>query len=129
VAKGNVEEAQVTAKAEYASANNQRYIQFAANIVAERPDVQAVCLGHTHQVLGAASAVDQQPGWPLPEVTARLFNSGSWTRTLDLQQLRPEQMTFEYLIDQRHYRVGRDYVRVTWPESKQVPSVELLAWG
>jgi UDP-2,3-diacylglucosamine pyrophosphatase LpxH len=129
VAKGSGETAHSTPRAEYSSSNNQRYVQFAADIVTSQPDVQAVCLGHTHQALGPAVAIDQQPGWPLPATSARLFNSGSWTRTLDLQQLMPEQMTFEYLVDQHHYRLGRDYVRVSWPESSYTPLVETLAWG
>ncbi len=129
VTKGMLGAAPQTAQAEYDSANNQRYIQFAAGIATKQPTIQAICFGHTHQALGAALAVDQMTGWPLPGNGARLFNSGSWTRTLDLQHLHPEQMTFEYLLDHRHYRLGRDYVRVSWPEGRDKPFVETLAWG
>jgi UDP-2,3-diacylglucosamine pyrophosphatase LpxH len=107
----------------------QPYLQRAASIAARHADVRAVCFGHTHQAITAARAVDAEPGWPLPQTTARYFNSGAWVRTLNIAELSPAQLTFAYLAQPDHYRKGRDYLRVCWPNHPQIPVVETLRWG
>ncbi len=114
---------------EYHALNNQRAIQCAATIATRHSDIQALCFGHTHQAITPALAIDQQPGWPLPGTAARLYNAGAWTRTLDLKYVNPAQATFEYIMQPGHYRLGRDYLKITWSDHDQRPLVETLAWG
>ncbi len=115
--------------AEYSSRGNQRLLEYAASLAADHPDLQAICFGHTHLPITPGLAVDQLPGWPIPGTTTRLFNSGSWTRTLDLAQVKADRLTFEYLADPRYYRLGRDYLKVTWSDDELTPVVDTLAWG
>lgn len=113
---------------EYNATNNQRAIHFAADLARRHPAIQALCFGHTHQAITPALSIDQQLGWPLPGTTARLYNTGAWTRTLDLQQVAVGQATFDYLMDPANYRLGRDYLKITWPGNTNHPFVETLAW-
>jgi hypothetical protein len=108
---------------------HQPYLQRAASIAARHADVRAVCFGHTHQPITLDRAVDAEPGWPLPHTTARYFNSGAWVRTLNIGELSPAQLTFAYLAQSDHYRKGRDYLRVCWPNHPQIPVVETRRWG
>jgi UDP-2,3-diacylglucosamine pyrophosphatase LpxH len=114
--------------AEYTALASQRAILYAAALARHAPELQAFCFGHTHQAITAALAVDALPGWPLPGTGARLYNSGSWTRTLDLSLVGADA-TFEFLRDVRNYRLGRDYLRVTWPADPGVPLIDTLSWA
>lgn len=118
-----------TVQQEYNHPIHAPFIRRAAAIATQTPHISAICFGHTHQAIGAALQVDREAGWPLPRTAARYFNSGSWTRTLNLADLSPEQQTFEYLLEPRHFRAGRDYLRVTWPYGAGLPQVETSAWG
>ena len=113
---------------EYQTITSQRAVHFAADLAKQQPDIQALCFGHTHQAITPGLSIDQLPGWPLPGTTARLYNAGAWTRTLDLNQINAAQATFEYLLDPNNYRLGRDYLKVSWPASNDRPLVETLAW-
>lgn len=116
-----------TARRAFTAADNQRLLHYAADIARRHPDdIRAVCFGHTHQAITTALLVDGMTGWPLPNTAARYFNSGSWTRTLDLRDVDPTIATYEYLIQPEHYRVGRDYLKVTWPDDPRKPQVEIL---
>ncbi len=113
---------------EYSALGSRRLLGYAASLAAQHPDLRAICFGHTHLAITPALAVDRLPGWPIAASTARFFNSGSWTRTLDLAQAKGDAVVFEYLVDPRHYRLGRDYLKVTWPDGPGSPVVETLAW-
>lgn len=113
----------------YADPVQQPYLERAARLAARHPDVRAICFGHTHQAISADLLVDGAPGWPLPGTPTRYFNSGAWVRTLNLSQLSADQLSFAYLIQMQHYRPGRDYLRVSWPEHPQIPMVETMRWG
>lgn len=117
-----------TAQAAYQAPLAQRTLARARQIVAQHPQLQAVCFGHTHQAIDEKLRIDDAPGWPLAPSAARYFNSGSWTRTLDLHDLPPHQATFEVLRNPQHYRAGRDFLRVTWPDDAACPRVETLRW-
>jgi UDP-2,3-diacylglucosamine pyrophosphatase LpxH len=116
------------ARREYDARTAQRFVQ-RATLLAQQHSVRAVCFGHTHRATTPALAIDDAPGWPLPGTAARYFNGGSWTASLDLQGLSGEQQTFEYLQNPAHYRVGRDYLRITWPDDPDQPVVETLGWN
>lgn len=126
--KGVSVDRRAAARREYDARMTQRFVQRAA-LLARQGNVRAVCFGHTHRAIMPSLAIDDGPGWPLPETSARYYNSGSWTASLDLQQLPPDQQTFEYLQNRAHYRVGRDYLRVTWPDDPAQPVVETLGWN
>lgn len=116
------------AQRELESLETQRCLERAGTIAARHREVRAICFGHTHLPITARLRIDDQDGWPIADQTARYFNSGSWTRTLDLHEVPPEQATFAYLTDPANYRAGRDYLRVTWPDDRWTPRVETLSW-
>jgi UDP-2,3-diacylglucosamine pyrophosphatase LpxH len=105
----------------------QRFVQRANEIAQRHAAVTAVCFGHTHRAIVPELQIDGMNGWPLPATPARFFNSGSWTRTLDLDRLPPDQHSFAVLTDPASYRRGRDYLQVRWTADGQ-PQVELRAW-
>jgi|GEM_PF-5770501 len=116
------------AQAEYNSTFHRPFLRRAAKLGARYADLRAICFGHTHRSVADELQVDLEPGWPLTETSARYYNSGSWTRTLNLSTVDPKLLTFGLLSDRKNYAQGRDYLRVTWPGSVYAPVVDTLVW-
>lgn len=108
--------------------NHAPALHYAAAVAARRPDLRAICLGHTQRAVDARLRFDDAPGWPIPDAEARYFNSGCWGRVLHLAELTPEQRTACFVVDPAHHRVLRDYVRIAWSPDG-APALETLAWS
>jgi len=96
--------------------------------VLARPGIQAVCFGHTHLATDASVRVDDRDGWPLVGTGARYYNSGSWTRKLNLQDPCWTTASFADLCDRANYRAGRDLIRLRWPAGVAQPQVTMERW-
>lgn len=115
-------------RATFASGVQQRYIQRAARIAQARRDIQAICFGHTHLATDARVRVDDGPGWPLPGTACRYYNSGSWTRSLNLSEPRWSEATFDDLRDPANYWRGRELIRIRWPHDDAEPILGVERW-
>jgi hypothetical protein len=113
----------------YSSNPQQLYIARAQRIAAARSDLRAVCFGHTHLATDSRVRVDDQPGWPLPGTACRYYNSGSWTRSLNLSEPRWSAATFEDLRNQANYWRGRELIRVRWPHDDAEPMLAVERWA
>lgn len=87
-------------------------------VLPRQPAARAICVGHTHLVTAE--------GVPIPGSQALYYNSGSWTMTLNLDDV--PDASFAYIQDPANYRKGRDFLYVTWPDGA-APLVENRHWA
>ena len=126
---GGSDHAAETGAAMYYARANQRFLQRAERIAAARPGLAAICFGHTHVPTEAGLRVDNLSGWPLGETTCRYYNSGSWTPSLNLQDLRWSSATFDDLRNPANYVVARTMVHMRWDGDGGLPAVTMRRWS
>ncbi len=107
---------------------SRRYLHRAQRIAAARPGLSAICFGHTHVPTDERLQVDQQDGWPLEQTSCRYYNSGAWTRSLNLHEPRWSEASWEDLCDPASYRQGRDLIHIRWPADDSPPEVAMHRW-
>ena len=118
----------VTGEEVYRSWGGQRYVDRAQRIAAARPGLTAICFGHTHFPTDERFRVDERDGWPLEQTDCRYYNSGSWTRSLNLAEPCWSDASWDDLRNPGNYRQGRELVHVRWPSDETAPVVALQRW-
>lgn len=112
----------------YRGQGMRKFLERASQIAAARPGLAAVCFGHTHLATDARLQVDGRHGWPLPGTDCRYYNSGSWTRSMNLSEPRWSDASFEDLQNPANFHPGREIILVRWRDEGGKPEVMMHHW-